>query len=38
MEASVDDIFGMINVLGKNSTGSDIHSALVLGMYALWQM
>ena len=32
MDASVDDIFDMLNFGGKNSTVSEILSALVLGM------
>ena len=32
---SVEEICGMLNCFGKNSTVSDIFSALVLGMYAL---
>ena len=35
MTESVDENFGMINLLGKNSTVSEICSALVLGMYDL---
>ena len=31
-------IFGMIKFLVKNSTVSEIRSAPVLGMYALWHM
>ena len=38
MLASVYDIFGMIKFLGHNSTVYDIHSDLVLGIYALWNI
>ena len=34
----MDDIFGMLNCFGKNSTVSDILSALVLVIYALLHM
>ena len=36
--ASVEDICGMLNCFGENSTVSHILSALVLGMYALWYL
>ena len=35
IDASVEEILGMLNCLGKNYTVSDINSAIVLGMYAL---
>ena len=38
MEASIYVIFGMLNFLGKNSTVSDILSALNLEMYDLWHL
>ena len=38
MAASVDEIFGMLNSLGKNSTVSDILSALALGVYSLFHL
>ena len=38
MEESVDEIFGMLHFLGKNSTVSEICSALVLGVYTLWHL
>ena len=34
----VEDICGTLICFGKNSTVSDILSALVLGMYALWRL
>ena len=36
--ASVEEMFGMMNYLGRNSTVSDITSALDSGMYALWHL
>ena len=36
--ASMEEKFGMLNCLGKNSTVSDILYALVLVMYALWHI
>ena len=38
MVAYVDEIFGMLNFLGKNSTVSNIRSAIALGMYYLWHL
>ena len=38
MTSSGDHIFGMLNFLEKNSTVSEIRSALVFGMYYLWHM
>ena len=34
----MEDIFGMLNCFGKNSTVSGILSDLVLCMYALWHL
>ena len=31
-------MFGMLNCLGGNSTVSDIRSALVLGIYDVWNI
>ena len=36
--ASMEDICGMLNCFGKNSIVSDIISALVLGLLALWNL
>ena len=36
--ASLEDICGMLNCFGENSAVSDIFSALVLVLYALWHM
>ena len=36
--ASMEDICGIFFCFGKNSTVYDIISALVLGMYALWNL
>ena len=38
MAESVDDIFGMLNFLGKKSTLSGICSAIFLWVYSLWHM
>ena len=38
MDALVEEIFGMLNLLGNNSTVSDILYALVLGIYILWHL
>ena len=36
--AYVEDIFGMLIILGVNYTVSDIRSTLVLGIYSLWHL
>ena len=38
MEESIDDIFGMLNIIGKKYTVSDIRSDPVLGVYVIWKM
>ena len=36
--ASIYDIFGMLQFMGKNSNVSDVSPTLVLGMDALWNL
>ena len=38
MPSSVDEIFGMINFMGKKYPVFEIRSALFLWMYALWDL
>ena len=38
MEESIDDIFGMLNIMGKKYTVPDIRSDPVLGVYVIRKM
>ena len=38
MVSSIDEIFAMLNFMGGNYTVSDIHYAIFLGIYSLFNI